>query len=68
MNQKLPDLICDCCGMTMYSHLCKIACPNCGFRFDCSDLTLNFLDLDESTTALNQNKPTKGFRNQKGPA
>lgn len=34
---------CDRCGHEMIERSCKIICPNCGHRFDCSDLTL-FLD------------------------
>jgi hypothetical protein len=33
---------CDRCGIGMYAKDCKIICPNCGNRFDCSDLTLYF--------------------------
>lgn len=29
---------CECCGATMYyTAACKIQCPNCGFKRDCSD-------------------------------
>ena len=29
---------CECCGGTMYyTAACKIQCPNCGYRRDCSD-------------------------------
>ncbi|MFO3797710.1 MAG: DUF309 domain-containing protein, partial [Anaerolineales bacterium] len=31
---------CDCCGHEMIERNCKIICPNCGYRLDCSDLTL----------------------------
>jgi rubrerythrin len=34
--------ICDRCGYEMYEKNCKVICPNCGNRFDCSDLNLNF--------------------------
>jgi rubrerythrin len=34
--------ICDRCGSEMHEHNCKIVCPNCGNRFDCSDLNLYF--------------------------
>lgn len=34
--------ICDRCGHAMLARLCKIICPNCGNRFDCSDLNLYF--------------------------
>lgn len=33
---------CDRCGNAMYEKNCKITCPNCGNRFDCSDLNLYF--------------------------
>lgn len=28
---------CECCGSVMYDHSCKIVCPNCGYKRDCSD-------------------------------
>lgn len=29
---------CECCGSTMfYTAACKIQCPNCGYKRDCSD-------------------------------
>ncbi len=34
--------LCDRCGSRMTEHLCKITCPNCGNRFDCSDLNIYF--------------------------
>lgn len=34
--------LCDRCGSEMYEKNCKITCPNCGNRFDCSDLNLYF--------------------------
>jgi predicted RNA-binding Zn-ribbon protein involved in translation (DUF1610 family) len=37
--------ICDRCGFEMYERNCKVVCPNCGNRFDCSDLNIYF-DLD----------------------
>ena len=33
---------CDRCGSKMYEKNCKVTCPNCGNRFDCSDLNLYF--------------------------
>jgi uncharacterized protein len=33
---------CDRCGHEMYEKNCKITCPNCGNRFDCSDLNIYF--------------------------
>lgn len=34
--------ICDRCGSGMYERNCKVTCPNCGNRFDCSDLNIYF--------------------------
>ncbi len=34
--------ICDRCGHKMLEKNCKITCPNCGNRFDCSDLNVYF--------------------------
>jgi predicted metal-dependent hydrolase len=34
--------ICDRCGSEMVEQNCKITCPNCGNRFDCSDLNIYF--------------------------
>jgi hypothetical protein len=34
--------ICDRCGSEMDEKNCKVTCPNCGNRFDCSDLNLYF--------------------------
>ena len=28
---------CEVCGYEMYGLHCKIICPNCGYRRDCSD-------------------------------
>lgn len=28
---------CDLCGVEMFDHNCKIVCPNCGYKRDCSD-------------------------------
>jgi Zn finger protein HypA/HybF involved in hydrogenase expression len=28
---------CDCCGAPMEERQCKIVCPRCGFRRDCTD-------------------------------
>jgi uncharacterized protein len=33
---------CDRCGAEMFERNCKITCPNCGNRFDCSDLNIYF--------------------------
>jgi len=35
--------ICDRCGSEMHERNCKVTCPNCGNRFDCSDLN-NYFD------------------------
>ncbi len=45
MNDEQDEkqkFICDRCGFEMYESNCKIICPNCGNRFDCSDLNLYF--------------------------
>lgn len=34
--------ICDRCGHAMFEKNCKVTCPNCGNRFDCSDLNIYF--------------------------
>ncbi len=34
--------ICDRCGSEMYEKNCKVTCPNCGNRFDCSDLNIYY--------------------------
>jgi len=34
--------VCDRCGTEMRERNCKIICPNCGNRFDCSDLNIYF--------------------------
>ena len=34
--------VCDRCGHKMYERNCKVTCPNCGNRFDCSDLNIYF--------------------------
>jgi predicted metal-dependent hydrolase len=44
-TSKMKILVCDRCGTSMVSTNCKITCPNCGNRFDCSDLNLYFDEL-----------------------
>ena len=38
---KTPDARdaqeCEACGTRMYGLHCKIVCPNCGYKRDCSD-------------------------------
>lgn len=34
--------VCDRCGSEMHEKNCKVSCPNCGNRFDCSDLNIYF--------------------------
>ena len=34
--------ICDRCGSEMHEKSCKVVCPNCGSRYDCSDLNIYF--------------------------
>ena len=29
--------VCEICGTVMYDHHCKIICPTCGYKRDCSD-------------------------------
>jgi rubrerythrin len=41
-EQKNHTYICDRCGYEMYEKNCKVTCPNCGNRFDCSDLNIYF--------------------------
>jgi uncharacterized protein len=41
-GQKKRMYLCDRCGHEMYEKNCKVTCPNCGNRFDCSDLNLYF--------------------------
>jgi len=40
--QQKHTYICDRCGHEMYEKNCKVTCPNCGNRFDCSDLNIYF--------------------------
>jgi len=36
--REIPSVhVCELCGTTMYDHNCKIVCPNCGYKRDCSD-------------------------------
>jgi uncharacterized protein len=44
-TEKTGKLICDRCGSTMVTGNCKVSCPNCGNRFDCSDLNIYFNEL-----------------------
>jgi|SRR5215208_3152374 len=41
-RQKKHTYLCDRCGHEMYEKNCKVTCPNCGNRFDCSDLNIYF--------------------------
>jgi predicted metal-dependent hydrolase len=41
-GQKKRTYLCDRCGHEMYEKNCKVTCPNCGHRFDCSDLNIYF--------------------------
>lgn len=37
-RREIPSVhVCELCGATMYDHNCKIVCPNCGYKRDCSD-------------------------------
>ncbi len=42
LEAKKQGQICDRCGFEMFETNCKIICPNCGSRYDCSDLTIYF--------------------------
>ena len=46
--------VCDQCGAHMRERNCKVTCPNCGYRFDCSDLTLNFETVTDETNDTRQ--------------
>ena len=41
-TEKKHTYICDRCGHEMYERNCKVTCPNCGNRFDCSGLNIYF--------------------------
>jgi uncharacterized protein len=41
-SKKKQVYICDRCGHEMVEKNCKVTCPNCGNRFDCSDLNIYF--------------------------
>jgi len=41
-TKKNHVYICDRCGHEMVEKNCKVTCPNCGNRFDCSDLNIYF--------------------------
>lgn len=37
-RREVPSVhVCELCGTAMYDHNCKIVCPNCGYKRDCSD-------------------------------
>jgi uncharacterized protein len=42
-DETQQTYICDRCGHEMVERNCKVTCPNCGNRFDCSDLNI-YLD------------------------
>jgi Zn finger protein HypA/HybF involved in hydrogenase expression len=37
LREVPKEHVCECCGTVMYDHHCKIVCPNCGYKRDCSD-------------------------------
>jgi predicted metal-dependent hydrolase len=41
-QKEKKKYVCDRCGHEMYEKNCKVTCPNCGNRFDCSDLNIYF--------------------------
>jgi rubrerythrin len=38
--QERRVYLCDRCGFEMIETHCKVVCPNCGSRWDCSDLSI----------------------------
>jgi uncharacterized Zn finger protein (UPF0148 family) len=46
--------ICDICGHPMITRQCKIICLNCGYRWDCSDLTLQADDAPDLKQPLGE--------------
>lgn len=34
---RYPPQVCEVCETVMYGLHCKIVCPNCGYKRDCSD-------------------------------
>ncbi len=41
-TERETKYVCDRCGSEMFEKNCKVTCPNCGNRFDCSDLNIYF--------------------------
>ncbi len=41
-DEKKHIYLCDRCGFEMVEEHCKVVCPNCGSRYDCSDLNIYF--------------------------
>ncbi len=39
-GEPKPVYVCDRCGAPMHESHCKVVCPNCGARWDCSDLSI----------------------------
>ncbi len=39
-KSERPVYFCDRCGFEMVEVHCKVVCPNCGARWDCSDLSI----------------------------
>ena len=42
LQSEQRKFICDRCAFEMLESSCKVICPNCGNRFDCSDLNIYF--------------------------
>lgn len=36
-ERKVSVERCEACGTEMYGLHCKLVCPNCGYKRDCSD-------------------------------
>jgi uncharacterized Zn finger protein (UPF0148 family) len=59
---------CDRCGFQMIEHNCKVTCPNCGARWDCSDVTIWVGDGRRGTKAGNANESRRDAGEQeRGP-
>jgi len=37
VKETSEKIMCEICNTEMYELHCKLICPNCGFKWDCSD-------------------------------
>jgi hypothetical protein len=60
---------CDRCGFAMVERQCKVICPNCGARWDCSDLSIWLDSSDLMSPDLGQAgaEPRGGSKLTGGP-